>query len=237
MTRLRHNAVTHVGHVRKVNEDSILALPEQRVFVVADGMGGHAAGDLASQSVVDAVAGLPLTEDPRALMQSLREVLQGAHRNILSEIETRDGATMGATVVALMISGAHFVCFWAGDSRLYRLRDGEIELLTADHSLVAALVAAGQLSWDEAEHHPQSNAITRAVGVGEELELDKIRGTVARGDRYLICSDGLNKYANLKTLRNAMQGAPIETVTDKLLSIALKGGGADNISIIVVDVV
>ena len=237
MTRLRHNAVTHVGHVRKVNEDSILALPDQQVFVVADGMGGHAAGDVASQMVVDAVAALPLTSKPRDQMRALRHAVQRAHQNILDEIALQGGGTMGATVVALMISGGRFVCFWAGDSRLYRLRGGEIELLTADHSVVGALVAAGQMSWDEAEHHPQSNAITRAVGVGDELELDKIRGNVERGDRYLVCSDGLNKYANLKTLREALKGASIETVTDKLLGIALDGGGADNISIIVVDVV
>lgn len=237
MTRLRHNAVTHVGRVRKVNEDSILALPDQQVFVVADGMGGHAAGDVASQIVVDAVAALPLASDPRDLMRALRQAVQVAHQNILNEIALQDGGTMGATVVALMISGAHFVCFWAGDSRLYRLRGDEIEMLTTDHSIVGALVAAGQMSWDEAEHHPQSNAITRAVGVGDELELDKIRGNVERGDRYLVCSDGLNKYASLKTLRDALKGAPIETVTDKLLGIALDGGGADNISIIVVDVV
>ena len=237
MTRLRHSAITHVGRVRKVNEDSILALPDQQVFVVADGMGGHAAGDVASQMVVDAVAALPLESDPRDQMRALRDAVQSAHHSILSEIASQGHGIMGATVVALMISGSHFVCFWAGDSRLYRLRGGEIELLTADHSVVGALVAAGQVSWDEAEHHPQSNAITRAVGVGDVLELDKIRGDVAHGDRYLLCSDGLNKYAGFDTLQRALTGAPIETVTDKLLSIALEGGGADNISIIVVDVV
>ena len=237
MTRLRHSAVTHVGHVRKVNEDSLLALPDQRVFVVADGMGGHAAGDVASQMVVDAVAALPLAADPADQMRRLRDALQGAHRALLHEIDGRGGVTMGATVVALMVSDAHFVCFWAGDSRLYRLRGGEIEMLTSDHSVVADMVMAGELSWDEAEHHPQSNAITRAVGVGEVLELDKIRGEVARGDRYLICSDGLNKYASLARLQRALTGAPIETVAESLLSIALEGGGADNISIIVVDVV
>ncbi len=237
MTRLRHNAVSHVGLVRKVNEDALLTLPEQRIFVVADGMGGHAAGDVAAQTVVDAVAALPLDSAPADQMRALRQAVMDAHQTILAEIANRDGAIMGATVVALMISGAHFVCFWAGDSRLYRLRGGEIELLTADHSVVGALVAAGQMTWDEAEHHPQSNTITRAVGVGDTLELDKIRGDVERGDRYLICSDGLNKYAGLNTLRDAMQDAPLETVTDKLLGIALKGGGADNISIVVVDVV
>lgn len=235
--RLRHSAVSHVGHVRKVNEDSVLVLPDQRIWVVSDGMGGHAAGDVASQMVVDAVATLPLDAEPGAMMQALREAILRAHRGILAEVDARGGGTMGATVVAFMVSGGHFVCFWAGDSRLYRLRGGEIELLTEDHSVVGQLVAAGEMSWDEAEHHPQSNAITRAVGVGDELELGKVRGEVAPGDRYLLCSDGLNKYADFETLRKAMSGVPIETVSEKLLGIALAGGGVDNISIIVVDVI
>jgi serine/threonine protein phosphatase PrpC len=223
--------------VRKINEDSVLALAEQRVFVIADGMGGHAAGDVASQMVVDAVAALPVGLEPAEQMRALREALQSAHTALRQEIDMRGVGTMGATVVALMVSEAHFVCFWAGDSRLYRLRGGEIEMLTSDHSVVAEMVLAGELSWDEAEHHPQSNAITRAVGVGDVLELDKIRGEVERGDRYLICSDGLNKYAGLAQLQRALTGAPIETVAESLMGIALTGGGADNISIIVVDVV
>ena len=110
-------------------------------------------------------------------------------------------------------------------------------MLTTDHSVVAELVLAGELSWDEAESHPHSNAITRAVGVGDVLELDKIRGEVEVGDRYLLCSDGLTKYATFGSLLDAVRNAPIETVSEKLLKIALDGGGADNISIIVVDIV
>lgn len=236
MTGLRHSAVTHVGKVRKVNEDSILALPDQNTFVVADGMGGHAGGDFASQTVVESVAMIPLGLEPAAQMQALRMSILSAHASILREIEARGGVTMGSAVVSLMISGEHFVCFWAGDCRLYRLRDGEIDLLTSDHSVVAELVHAGQMTWDEAEKHPHSNAITRAVGVGEDLELDKIRGSLQSGDRFLLCSDGLNKYAGFDVLRRAMTSAPIETVSETLMAIALKGGGADNISIIVVDV-
>jgi serine/threonine protein phosphatase PrpC len=236
MTILRHNAVTHVGKVRKVNEDSIIALPDQNTFVVADGMGGHAGGDFASQTVVESVAMIPLGLEPAAQMQALRTSILNAHGSILKEIEARGGVTIGSAVVSLMISGEHFVCFWAGDCRLYRLRDGVIDLLTSDHSIVADLVHAGQMTWDEAENHPHSNAITRAVGVGEELDLDKIRGTLQSGDRFLLCSDGLNKYAGFDVLRRAMAGAPIETVSETLLNIALDGGGADNISVIVVDV-
>ncbi|MEH6655988.1 PP2C family protein-serine/threonine phosphatase [Loktanella salsilacus] len=237
MTRLRHTAITHVGKVRKVNEDSILSLPEQKVWVVSDGMGGHAAGDFASQTVVDTIATMPLRDGPAEQMQALRQSILTAHDTILAEIDARGGGTIGATVVALMISDAHFVCFWAGDSRLYRLRDGVIEMLTTDHSIVAGLVLSGDLTWDEAEKHPHSNAITRAVGVGDMLELDKVRGALERGDRFLLCSDGLTKYAGFETLRAALQDTPIEMVTDKLLTIALDGGGGDNISFIVVDVI
>ena len=236
MTRLRHVGATHIGCVRKVNEDSILSLPDARVFVVSDGMGGHAAGDFASRTVVDSVATMPLEDTPAAQMHALRQALLTAHAAIRAEIDVRGGGTIGATVVALMISDSHFVCFWAGDSRLYRLRDGEIEMLTTDHSIVASLVVSGQLTWDAAEQHPQSNAITRAVGVGEELELDKVRGEVQRGDRFLLCSDGLTKYAGFAVLRDLMAGRPIETVADRLLARAIDGGGADNISVIVVDV-
>ena len=234
--RLRFSANTHVGHVRKLNEDSILALPDQNIWVVSDGMGGHAAGDYASQMVVDCVAMLSPDLAPAAKMQGMRDAIHRAHAAIRSEAEARGGVTIGATVVSLVISNGHFAALWAGDSRLYRLQKGEIELLTSDHSAVAELVETGQMTWDEAEKHPQSNAITRAVGVGDPLEIDKIRGEVFSGDRFLLCSDGLNKYAGFDLLEEVLKSEPIETITDRLTQIALDGGGADNISVVVVDV-
>ena len=232
--QVRFNAKTHVGRVRKVNEDSILVLPDQQIWVVSDGMGGHEGGDYASRVVVDSIAVLPQMVATEKLGQ-IRAALQSAHRTISNEAQVRQ-ATMGATVVALVLADGHFGALWAGDSRLYRLRDGKIELLTTDHSIVAALVEAGQMNWDEAGKHPQANAITRAVGVGEELEIDKIRGDARPGDRFLLCSDGLNKYATIAELGTALSGVPIEVVTDKLVQIALDGGGADNVSVIVVDI-
>lgn len=234
---IRFNAKTHVGRVRKVNEDSILALPDQKIFVVSDGMGGHEAGDFASQTIVDTIAMIPPDQPPADLMRGLRQTIIQAHDVIRAEAEARFHGTVGATVVALILSDEHFVAFWAGDSRIYRFREGKIEMLTTDHSLVAEFVAAGTMTWDEAEHHPQSNAITRAVGVGEVLELDKVRGDLRTGDRFLLCSDGLTKYAGFGTLERMAAHAPIETVSDSLMTLALDGGGADNISIIVVDVI
>ncbi|MEM8732031.1 MAG: protein phosphatase 2C domain-containing protein [Pseudomonadota bacterium] len=232
----RYNARTHVGLRRKVNEDAVLALPDSAIWVVSDGMGGHEAGDFASGLIADTIASIPAGLDPTARMQALRDAIARAHRDILAETAARGRGVIGATVAALMIAKGYFVALWAGDSRIYRLRSGEIEMLTTDHSAVAAFVAAGTMTWDEAEQHPQSNAITRAVGVGEDVELDKVRGETEAGDRFLICSDGLTKYATFRMLEEALSEMPIETVTDHLISVALKGGGADNISVIVVDV-
>lgn len=236
VSEYRYNARTHVGLRRKVNEDTVLALPEQDIWMVSDGMGGHDAGDYASRLIADTVAAIPRGLEPTERMHALRDAIRQAHHLIAAEAEHRGNGVIGATVAALMIARGHFVALWAGDSRVYRLRDDEIEMLTTDHSAVAAFVAAGQMSWDEAEQHPQSNAITRAVGVGEDLELDKVRGEVAPGDRFLICSDGLTKYATFAMLRETLSTLPIETVTDHLIQTALTGGGADNISVIVVDV-
>lgn len=233
---VRFNAKTHVGLKRAVNEDAVLALPEQDIWVVSDGMGGHEAGDVASRLVTDSVAMIPPGLDPTARMHALRDALHNAHDYILREAEARGRGTIGATVVALMLANGHFVGLWAGDSRLYRLRDDQIEMLTTDHSVVASFVEAGQMTWDEAENHPQANQITRAVGVGDTLELDKIRGEVRSGDRFLLCSDGLSKYATFGVLQKTLSAYPIETVTDRLIQIALAGGGADNITVIVVDV-
>ena len=232
----RYNAKTHVGLKRKVNEDAVLALPEHDIWVVSDGMGGYEAGDYASRLIADSIAMIPTGLEPTERMHALRDAIQQAHRIIVQEAEDRGRGVIGATVAALMMADGHYVGLWAGDSRIYRLRDGEIELLTSDHSAVAELVVSGQMTWDEAEQHPHSNAITRAVGVGPELELDKVHGEIRAGDRFLLCSDGLTKYATFNILKNSLRRFPIETVSDELLHIALTGGGADNISVIVVDV-
>jgi protein phosphatase/serine/threonine-protein phosphatase Stp1 len=234
--RLRHSASSHVGRVRRVNEDSVLSLPDRHIWVVSDGMGGHEAGDFASQTIVESVALIPPDLPPADLMRALRQSILNAHARIHEAATSRFHTTVGSTVVALILTDTHFVAFWAGDSRIYLLRDGTISMLTNDHSVVGEFVAAGEMTWDEAEHHPQSNAITRAVGVGEELALDKVRGEVLPGDRFLLCSDGLTKYAGFKTLETMLRTTPIEAVADTLMSHALSSGGGDNISIIVVDV-
>ncbi|WP_238371683.1 PP2C family protein-serine/threonine phosphatase [Heliomarina baculiformis] len=233
----RYNAKTHVGLKRKVNEDSVLALPGHDIWVVSDGMGGHEAGDFASRLIADSIATIPQGLEPGDRMHALRDAIQKAHRIIVQEAEDRGRGVIGATVAALIMANGHFVGLWAGDSRIYRLRDGHIEMLTTDHSAVAEFVTSGRMTWDEAEQHPQSNAITRAVGVGDDLDLDKVRGETRSGDRFLLCSDGLTKYATFSILERTLKRFPLETVSDELVQIALTGGGADNISVIVIDVI
>ena len=234
--RVRYSARSHVGLKRKVNEDAVLALPTENLWLVSDGMGGHAAGDYASRLIADLVAAIDTGLAPTDRLHALRATFQKAHSVIRAEAAARGGVTIGATIVSLMLADGHFVGLWAGDSRIYLLRENAIQMLTTDHSVVAELVMAGQLTWDEAEQHPQSNAITRAVGVGEVLEIDKIRGAVNPGDRFLLCSDGLSKYATFAMLEKMLRETPIETVADRLVQVALDGGGADNITVVVVDI-
>lgn len=231
----RCSARTDVGRVRKVNEDAILSMPRPGVWVVSDGMGGHDAGDFASRAVVEALGALSPELAPAELMRAAREAVQAAHRRIGAEAERRGGAVIGATVVILVIAEAHFLCLWAGDSRLYRLREGRLEMLSLDHSVVGELVERGELTWAEAERHPQSNQITRAVGVGARLEIDKRRGEALPGDRFLLCSDGLTRHVDEAALAAALREAPVEAAADLLVERALEGGGADNVSVIVVE--
>ena len=230
-----YSARTHVGYVRKVNEDAILARPDLGLWAVSDGMGGHAAGDFASQAVIGLLNKMPSQLDPGEIMQNARQALLEAHDLIGAEAARRRSGAIGATVVMLLLSEEHFMCFWVGDSRLYRFRDGTLDMISSDHSVVGELVQRGVLTWDDAEKHPQANQITRAVGVGRMLEIDKRRGEVRPGDRFLLCSDGLSKYAGVDLLSRYLAVRPIETVADDLLAVALEGGAVDNISVIVVE--
>lgn len=232
---LRSAALTHAGRVRAVNEDAVLARPDLGCWAVSDGMGGHAAGDFASRAVVAALAALPAGLPPAALMHAARDAVQDAHRRIGAESDRQGGAVIGATVVILVVAEAHFLCLWAGDSRLYRLRDGGLEMLSIDHSVVGEMVEAGQLTWEEAERHPDANQITRAVGVGEALALDKRRGEVRPGDRFLLCSDGLTRHVPDAELARLLACGPTEAVAARLIEAALAGGGSDNVSVVAVE--
>lgn len=227
---------THVGLRRKLNEDAVLARPAQRLFAVADGMGGHDAGEVASRQVVEALASLPDLRSVEASLAAIVEALQATHRELrimaAGGPETR---TIGTTVVGLTVQEQRFGCFWSGDSRAYRLRAGSLARLTRDHSLVQELVDAGMLSERDAPHHPSANIITRAVGADEKLEVEAITGDVRRGDRFLLASDGLTRHVGDAELELALASGSPDECADHLLELVLARGAYDNVSMVVVD--
>src|SRR5687767_13843611 len=185
---------THVGLRRKVNEDSLLVRTDRGLWAVADGMGGHEKGDVASAMVTDALMRLPIVYGLDDLLDSAVAAIVSVNRQLIA-LASSNGVqrTIGSTVVGLAVANGQFRCFWAGDSRAYRLRDGHIAQLTRDHSLVQDLVYAGMIEPDQAHHHPNGNVITRAVGVLEDLKVDTVSGEARPGDQFLLASDGLTR--------------------------------------------
>ena len=226
---------THVGLRRKVNEDSMLARTERGLWAVADGMGGHAAGDVASAMVIDALQKLPIVYSLEALVESAVAAIVRANRDLIalahSEGESR---TIGSTVVGLAIAGPRYVCFWAGDSRAYRLRGGVIEQLSRDHSLVQELVDAGMIDPADAEGHANANVITRAVGVVDDIKVDTVSGDVQPGDIFLLASDGLTRMVADAEIVDELTSPRLEEAIDRLIEMVLDRGAPDNVSIIAV---
>lgn len=226
---------TNVGLKRKINEDSILAETDRGLWTVADGMGGHEAGEVASAMVTDALRSLPETSDVDELAGNAVEALLGVNRALIELARTADhGRTIGTTVVGLAIGDSSFRCFWAGDSRGYRLRDGELARLTHDHSLVQNLVDAGMLTPDQAETHENANLITRAIGVAEALEVDVVDGEALPGDIFLLASDGLTRVVHDHELADELRRAPPAEAADRLIDMVLARGAPDNVSLIIV---
>lgn len=231
-------ALTDVGAVRKHNEDNMLARPDLGLWAVADGAGGHASGEVASGMIVDALARLPAHLGAGELLSGIRVTVAQVHAALREEAARRGGNVMiASTFVGLMIRDRHFACLWAGDSRAYLMRNGVLQQITRDHSLVQELVDAGSLRPEEAESHPHANVITRAVGADDDaLELDKVIGQVQPGDRFLLCSDGLSKTLSaqeIQSLLGAPDGVP---PTELLIAAALAHRVNDNVTAVVVEV-
>ena len=224
---------THVGLKRKINEDSILVATDRGLWAVADGMGGHEAGEVASAMVVDALRGLPTTSDLDQFAASADEALAATNRELIHLARSNGfDKTIGTTVVGLAIADGQFRCFWSGDSRGYRLRDGMISRVTRDHSLVQQLVDSGIIKEEEAELHESSNVITRAVGVAEEFSIDVVGGEVQAGDLFLLASDGLTRVLNDREIAIEIERSTLEQAADNLLETVLERGAPDNVSII-----
>ena len=225
---------SHCGNVRKVNEDALLVQPGYPLFTIADGMGGHAAGDIASQMLIDELTALQLKPTLPGATEQVNDALLTCNNKILDySASTLDGKTAGSTVVAMLSRLNQATCLWAGDSRLYRHRDAQLEQLTEDHSYVAELVKSGQLAPEDAINHPNANIITRTVGAEPDLQLDKIHFEVKPGDTYLLCSDGLYNEIDAADLQQALAAEDIFRSADSLLNLCLRGKARDNVSFII----
>lgn len=225
---------THVGLRRTVNEDSLAVRTDRGLWAVADGMGGHDAGDVASSKVVEALLGLPVVYGLDALVDCAVKAIERVNRELIALAGVEKDRTIGSTVVGLAIADGEYRCFWAGDSRAYRIRDGQIMQLSRDHSLVQSLVDAGMLAPDEAESHPNANVVTRAVGAAEELKVDVVSGDARLGDRFILASDGLTRLVSDAELLSELDSNAAEEAADRLVETVLSRGAPDNISMIIV---
>jgi protein phosphatase len=226
--RWQSASCSHVGRVRRINEDAVLDQPERGLWAVADGMGGHTLGDVASRMVVDALAHLP-DADAGGIRSCLGEV----NRRLMTEAAMRDVQLIGSTAVVLLASGGRCTCLWAGDSRIYRYRDSLLQQLTRDHSHVEELVSRGLLSPADASHHPGHNLITRAVGVADQLTLEECDTDVQNGDMFVLCSDGLSNEVDTQQMAARLAAHDCRTAAQGLVEDALGHGGRDNVSVVV----
>ncbi|MCI4678284.1 protein phosphatase 2C domain-containing protein [Rhodoblastus acidophilus] len=227
-------AATHVGLVRERNEDSMIALPEVGLWAVADGMGGHQAGAYASACVTDALAKIEPAPDVEALARAGRERIVEANAQIFAFSRKVAGGVAGATVAALFAADRRVACLWCGDSRIYRVRDGAIEQLTHDHTELQEYIDRGALAREEADHWPNRNVLTRAIGVAETPQLDAAFGDLRPDDTFVVCSDGLTIHVSDAEIQSALRGRAARAGCDHLVELALSRGGKDNVSVIVV---
>jgi protein phosphatase len=226
---------TDVGRVRQGNEDSYLL--EDPIYAVADGMGGHIAGDVASATAVDVIAEGARAEHPQD-GPALAELVVRANEAIWDKARSDPALRgMGTTCTLLMIDGAIAHIAHVGDSRAYMLRDGELTQLTEDHTLVERMVREGRLSAEEAANHPQRSVITRALGVDQNVQVDVLREQLVKGDRILLASDGLTSMVDTGAIGEVLAGEDDpQTAADRLVEIANAAGGEDNVTVLVVDV-
>jgi len=233
--QISSHGVTDTGHVRKKNEDSLLVHEDENVWIIADGMGGHHAGDFASQTITN---NLSLFKQHPSLDDSillLEENILNSNAIIRKKsFKLGRNATIGSTVVCVYVWRNLMFALWAGDSRLYRYRDNRLERLTEDHSYVEELVRMGKIEAHEAEEHPAANVVLKAVGIDDQLSIDFEYFELHDGDVYIICSDGLYKDLDETRIGPIIEAHPanMNELSDALLEASLAAGGTDNTSII-----
>jgi protein phosphatase len=249
--KLRHAALSDVGMKRAHNEDSYLVNPEAGLFVIADGMGGHAGGETASRVAVVTIEQEILTarsEQPTAFDSSeslehsplaavVRESLEGACAAVFHAAHANPGLEgMGTTAISLLIHRNQVFVGHVGDSRFYMVRDGAIQQISEDHSLVQEQVKAGILTPEQARTSRFKNIITRSIGFEEDVLVDVLGVDLKAGDQLLLCSDGLSNLIEEPEFRDVLTGTPLEEVPSKLVALANARGGDDNITVIVVQI-
>lgn len=228
---------TDTGRVRDHNEDSHMTRQDFGVWVVADGMGGHDAGDFASQAITHEVSSVGMSSSLPDLTARFLERLTRAHETIRSHPSVLQGGTVGSTVVALLAYEENYACVWSGDSRIYLMRSGQLIQQTKDHTEVQELLSSGAISEEEAEQWPRKNVITRAVGVWDDPYCDIVEGTLEDNDVFLLCSDGLTEHLSdadiLEHLKVVASGGSAHEVCNTLIAETLERGAKDNVTCVI----
>lgn len=227
-------AVSHAGRVRKANEDRLVARPEVGLWAVADGMGGHENGALASATVAAALEEVGAASSAPDLLARLEEGVLKANAELRRIISGKGGAPMGSTLAVLLVHERNFACVWSGDSRIYLVRDGRITQVSHDHTEVQDMVDKGLLTPEEARHSPRRHIITHAIGVQDVPELDLNNGELESGDVFVLCSDGLTEHVTDDEILQAVGEASAQAACDALLKLTLDRGAHDNVTVIVV---
>ena len=225
--------ISHQGCKRTHNEDALMERPDLNLWVVADGMGGYEAGDVASQMVIAGFDAMPECERMSQRVDFIEQQMLQVHKKLQRLGEER-GTICGSTLMVLLGDRRHAVIMWAGDSRAYLFRKGGFRQISQDHSYVQDLLQRGEISAAEAESHPQANVITRAVGASGPLYVDMEIFDVEDGDTFLLCSDGLDKELSASDMENMMAGGEVGDIAQKLLDCALERGARDNVTVQVV---
>jgi len=222
------------GVVRDHNEDAFLDLSDAGIWLVADGMGGHEAGEFASAAIRDAVASVGRAVSAPDLQARFLDRLARAHATIQDQSQRLGGATVGATMVALLSFDRHFVCIWSGDSRIYLLRQGQFRQLTTDHTEVNELLRNGAITPEQAQTWPRRNVITRAIGVHARPDTDEVPGALMHGDTFLLCSDGLTEHVEDAEMFDVVARLTPQEACNHLIALTLSRGARDNVTVMVV---
>jgi len=229
----KSNAITHIGLVRKLNEDAFAERSDIGVWVVADGIGGHAAGEVASKAVTDSIKCLESNRNFDEMLEAVKRSLENANRQLREQTDTYTSKRPpGSTVVVLIINDTKGAVVWVGDSRVYQCRNQKLTQLTRDHSHVQNLLDQGIIKAEDAESHPLSNIITRAIGILDLLQIDSREIEVLPGDQFLLCTDGLSHVVANSQIEAIMQKNTSKEVVQSLLQTTLERGAPDNVTLI-----